>query len=190
MKTQASRLSWLTCQQLADLNVINGRIEMTNGWKTWAPARCGRLLLLCAGLAVAQTALAEPSEAQMRAAIEAKFGNVNAGADETAQRCNNREYNRGQGDSVLAMQCLMYGIGGGVTNGGRNVRAPQFKLTRFEKIACEKAQGKAGYLCDYVMGYGSNMASNSPAIEGMMRSGAATQGRFVKRDGGWIALDN
>ena len=117
---------------------------MTNGWKTWAPARCGRLLLLCVGLAVAQTALAEPSEAQMRAAIEAKFGNVNAGADETAQRCNNREYNRGQGDPVLAMQCLAYGIGGGVTNGGRNARAPQFKLTRFEKIACEKAQGKAG----------------------------------------------
>ena len=95
---------------------------MTNGWKTWAPARCGRLLLLCVGLAVAQTALAE---------------------------------GRGR-----------------------------------QGMATKKAQGKAGYLCDYVMGYGSNMASNSPAIEGMMRSGAATQGRFVKRDGGWIALDN
>ena len=87
------------------------------------------------------------------------------------------------------MQCLQIAIAGGVTNGGRDVRAPQFNITRFEKIACEKAQGKPGYLCDYVMGYGSNMAANSPMLEGTMRNGAVTQARFVKRDGGWIALD-
>ena len=152
--------------------------------------RCPRALVLLAGVFASQAVLAEPSEREMRAAIEAKFGTVNAAADETAQRCNARQYQRGQGDPVLAMQCLMYGVGGGVTDGGRNVRAPQFKLTRFEKIACEKAQGKAGYVCDYVMGYGSNMAANSAMLEQTMRNGAATQARFIKRDGGWIALDN
>lgn len=154
-------------------------------------ARWGlRTLLLLGGLAATQAALAEPSEREMKAAIEAKFNNVNERANSQAERCNNREFNRGGGDPVMAMECLMYGIGGGLTNGGRNVKAPQFKLTRFEKIACEKAQGKAGYLCDYVMGYGSNMAANSRTIEETMRNGAVTQARFVKRDGDWIALDN
>lgn len=149
-----------------------------------------RMLILLGGLALGQTALAEPSEREMRAAIEAKFNNVNENANSQAERCNNREFNRGGGDPVMAMQCLSYAISGGMTNGGRNVQAPQFKVTRFEKIACEKAQGKAGYLCDYVMGYGSNMAANSRMIEETMRNGAAAQARFVKRDGGWIALDN
>ena len=153
-------------------------------------ARTARMLaLLVGGLAVAHAALAEPSGPEMRAAIEAKLSNANAAADETAQRCNNREYNRGQGDPVLAMQCLMYGTGVGVTDGGRNVRAPQFKLTYFEKIACEKAQGKAGYLCDYALGYGSNMASNSAIVEQTMRNGSTAQARFVKQGSRWIALD-
>lgn len=144
--------------------------------------------MLGTGLAVAAAVAwaAEPSEGEMRAAVEAKLGSVNAGTNETAQRCNNREYNRGQGDPMLAIQCLMFGTSTGLANGGRDVRAPQFKLARFEKIACEKAQGKAGYLCDYVMGYESNMGNNP--VERYTRQGAATQGRFVQRDGRWIVL--
>ena len=148
-----------------------------------------RVFVLLGALAAAQAAQAEPTEREMRAAIEGKFGNVNANANSLAERCNNREYQR-SGDQMLAMQCLQYAIVGGVTNGGRDVRAPQFNITRFEKIACEKAQGKPGYLCDYVMGFGSNMAANSPMLEGTMRNGSAAQARFIKRDGGWIALDN
>lgn len=134
------------------------------------------------------TAHAEPTEREMREAVEAQLNNVNSGTNETADRCNKREYNSGQGDPVLAMQCLMFGVGAGTANAGRDVRAPQFAVTRFEKIACEKAQGKPGYVCDYVFGYGSNM-SNSPT-ERITRNGSAAQGRFVKRDGRWLRLDS
>ncbi len=157
-------------------------------WRVKTGALAWAFVLL-GGLAAAQAAQAESTEREMRAAIEAKFGNVNANANSLAERCNNREYQR-SGDQMLAMQCLQYAIAGGVTNGGSDVRAPQFNITRFEKIACEKAHGKPGYLCDYVMGYGSNMAANSPMLEGTMRNGAAAQARFIKRDGGWIALDS
>lgn len=144
---------------------------------------------LIVGLILAwNTAQAEPSESEMRAAVEAQLNNVNAGTNETAERCNNRDFNRGQGDPVLAMQCLMFGMGAGVANEGRDVRAPQFSVTRFEKIACEKAQGKAGYVCDYVFGYGSNMPNNP--TEQITRSGSAAQGRFVKRDGRWLRLES
>ena len=129
----------------------------------------------------------EPTENEMRAAVEAHFGQANDAADETARRCNNREFKQGQGDPLLAMQCLAYGMGAGVTDGGSSVRAPKFSLTRFEKIACEKAQGKAGYVCDYVIGYGTNMPS-IPA-ETIGRQGAASQSRFVQRNDSWVMLE-
>ncbi|MDP3822652.1 MAG: hypothetical protein Q8R33_14360 [Burkholderiales bacterium] len=108
----------------------------------------------------------------------------NGQATDVAERCNNRDY---QGDSVLAMQCLQYAMGVGMTRGGQGVVAPQFKISRFEKLGCERAQGEAGFRCDYVAGIAGNV-NLPPSLNSVVKNGSATQARFVKRGSGWSML--
>jgi hypothetical protein len=138
----------------------------------------------------------EPSEAEMRAAYEGRLNAINAHAQATAQKCNKREYRQGQGDPMLAMECLAYAASapgasrggaarGGVARGG--VAAPQFQASYFRKIACEKAQGEPGYYCDYSAGMNSNLNA-PPSMAGMMQRGSVSQARFVKRESGWLMM--
>lgn len=78
--------------------------------------------------------------------------------------------------------------GGGLDNGGQSVRAPSFHLTQFRKIACEKAQGKPGFVCDHVAGMGTDMRHLPPSMRVILGNGQVTQARFVRQAGGWIML--
>lgn len=131
---------------------------------------------------------AEPTEVEMRAAVQAQYDNVNDASAESAQKCNNREYNRGGGNPLQAMECIGLAVGGGgMTRDGRGVKPMKVSIITFEKIACEKAQGKAGYLCDYAMGYDTNNPNN---ITGQYtRKPMAAQARFVQQGKRWIRLD-
>lgn len=126
----------------------------------------------------------EPSESEMYDAFNERLEAANAQARSVAERCNNRQF---QGDSLLAMQCLQFGLGVGVTKGAQGVLAPEFKVSRFEKLGCEKAQGEAGYRCDYVAGMAGNV-NLPPSMGAMVRSGSMTQARFVRRGGGWLLI--
>ncbi|WP_341645365.1 hypothetical protein [Thauera sp. SDU_THAU2] len=123
----------------------------------------------------------------MLAAVQLQFDNVNEAAVERAKRCNNREFNRGGGNPLLAIECLGEGLGGGGVTRDGNIRPTEVSITTFRKIACEKAQGKAGYLCDYVLGFDTN-APNNPTSR-YTRVGANSQGRFVKQENRWIRLE-
>ena len=129
----------------------------------------------------------EPSESDMYDAFNAQIEQINAEGRRTAERCNNRDFKQGQGDPLLAMQCLQYSMSVGVTNGGQGVMAPQFKVSRFEKIACEKAQGAAGYRCDYVAGFAGNL-NMPPSLGAMTSRGSAMQARFVNQGNRWLLL--
>lgn len=129
----------------------------------------------------------EPSESEMYDAFHARLRAINDGARETAEHCNQREFNRGQGDPVLALQCLQFGLGVGVTSNGQNVGAPQFQVSNFRKIACEKAQGQAGYQCDFVAGMAGNL-NLPPSLAGLMRNGEMAQARFVRQEAGWLLI--
>lgn len=133
------------------------------------------------------SATGEPSESEMYDALSARLQGQNEEARRIAERCNNREFNRGQGDPMLAMMCLQYGVGVGTTGGGQGVAAPAFKISRFQKIACEKAQGEAGYYCDYVAGISGNL-NLPPSMADMVSAGSVSQARFVRRDAGWLLL--
>ena len=139
------------------------------------------------GGAPPRTASGEPSEADMYDALNARLQGVNDEARRTAERCNNREFQKGQGDPVLAMQCLQFGVGVGVTQGAQGVLPPQFKVSRFQKIACEKAQGEAGYQCDYVAGFAGNL-NLPPSLGTLVKNGEMTQARFVRQDRGWLLI--
>lgn len=143
-------------------------------------------LLLGALLSLGATAaLAEPSAQEMRAALQARFAGINENMRNTAERCNQGGY---RNDPVLAMMCLQTAITGGTTNGGREIKSSSVSLSRFEKIACEKAQGKPGFICDYVAGMGTDMQNLPPSMRAMMGNGQVAQARFVKQGSGWIVL--
>ncbi|MCY1455661.1 hypothetical protein D9M71_728090 [compost metagenome] len=100
------------------------------------------------------------------------------------QRCAQSDI-RNSNDPMFAMQCASLAMVGAGTSGGMQV-----EVSDFEKIACAKADGQPGYVCDYYLG----MSTNSPAMGGatgdMMRQGSAGQGRFIKRQNGWLFLPN
>lgn len=122
----------------------------------------------------------EPSEAQMRRALEGAFEEINANYRELGQSCERREF---QDNPVMAIQCLQLCAAGG---GKCELR---FELTRFEKVACQKAYQEAGYVCDFVAAFETNspMASAMNAISG---AGSTGQGRFVHDDGRWRYIPN
>ena len=119
------------------------------------------------------SAWAEPTEKEMRAAVQAQFNNVTEGYKETMEKCKNGSYNRN--NPLEAMQCVAGGVMGNMV----------MNITTFRKIACEKAQGKAGYLCDYAMGY----VANNPVADPYTRQPMAYQARFVNQGGRWLRLD-
>lgn len=146
----------------------------------------GAVALLVAALGT-QAQTGEPTEAEMRAAYEARLGGINRHTQATADQCRNRAYRQGQGDPVLAMQCLGYAMTtpGAGTRGG--ITPPQMKATSFRKIACEKAQGEPGYYCDYSAGLSTNLAL-PPSMAGMLQQAAVAQARFVRRENGWMMM--
>lgn len=145
-----------------------------------------RALLAAIGLAAVGTTVpaapvGEPSEADMLAAYQRRLQGVNNYTRSTAEQCQRGEYKRGQGDPVLAMQCLAFGSTG--AGGG----APAMKATQFRKIACEKAQGEPGYWCDYTAGIDMNMPL-PPSMANLMRGGSVSTARFVRTESGWLMM--
>lgn len=134
--------------------------------------------------AVAAPADGGPSESDMYDAFNDLLQAQNAQATSVAERCNNRDF---QGDPVLAMQCLQFGLGVGMTRGGQGVVAPQFKISHFERLGCEKAQGETGFRCDYVAGIAGNV-NLPPSLDAVVKGGNVAQARFVKRGSGWLML--
>lgn len=158
---------------------------MTHTLSNIARRRAAWLIVGALGLG-ASAAMAEPTAQEMKAALESRFAAINEGMSDVAERCNRRDF---QNDPVMAMQCLQIAITGGLKNGGTEVNSASFNLSRFEKIACEKAQGKPGFICDYVAGMGSNMRHLPPSLAALMQNGQMTQARFVRQGNRWLILD-
>lgn len=131
----------------------------------------------------------EPTEDQMYDAYKGRVDNINAQLASTMEQCNRREYKAGGGDPVLALQCLSVGIGAGLKDGGRSFNTPSFSISRFKKIACEKAAGRAGYHCDFVAGVETTMQNVPRSFARMLSDGEIRQGRFVQQSSSWMMLE-
>lgn len=129
---------------------------------------------LVAALAGMSAWAAEPTEKEMHAAVQAQFNNVNEGLKEKMEKCKNGTYDRN--NPIEAMMCAGLIIG---------ADKMVMTITTFHKIACEKAQGKAGYLCDYAMGY----VANNPVADPYTREPMAYQARFVNQGNRWLRLE-
>ena len=113
----------------------------------------------------ATTASGEPTEFQMKVAYEFQVG------------AKNEEYDR-------AMQQLEQLGGGSMKNATALMQllVPKTETTvnTFEKIACEKAQGKPGYVCDYA----AQKSVNAGYIGTVQGTNNVNSARFVRKSNG------
>ena len=122
-----------------------------------------------------QAATGEPTARQMEAAVANIAKGLNAGQDDLSGRCQRREFTN---DPGLAIMCLAQAGGGGPMHVG---------VANFRKLACAKAQGQPGYVCDYSFGVNVAAGRNMGVLGAMMQSGSNCTGRFVRTASqGWL----
>ena len=112
-------------------------------------------------------------------ALKATMDGMNSNMKDTENACRAGDY---QNDPFLALQCI--GIFGGTAGrGGISAR-----ITKFQKIACEKADGKPGYVCDYAIRLNMSGLTLPPSGARIMNSEQVVHKRFVRTGDAWIAL--
>jgi hypothetical protein len=120
-----------------------------------------------------------PSSRDVCMAVADQFDTLNGAVRSRGAAC--RSGGNLKNNPALAIQCIA--LCGGSTNCEFSM-----SLTRFQKIACEKAQGQPGFVCDYVVGFSSSNAAMADIFATIGASGSVTQGRFVRTASGWIKL--
>lgn len=145
-----------------------------------APGRAATTDRPTAGAApLADPAKREPSEGEMYDAVKALVDNYNANMEDTDAACRS---GRAKDDPFLAIQCL----GVLAASGGRG--GIQMQLTSFSKVACEKANERSGWLCDYRVGFSASGLTLPPSMEALIQNGDVGQKRFVWDGERWLAL--
>jgi hypothetical protein len=120
-----------------------------------------------------------PTAREMYEAVKGQVAAINSSLQSTASACLGGQY---KNDPLLAMQCLaLCGGSGGTCKVG-------VTLTRFERLGCAQAAGKAGYMCDYIVGFQTRGATVPPSLEQLLGGGQLTQARFLPRGQGWIII--
>jgi len=131
---------------------------------------------------VDQTAVVgEPSESDMYDVVKAVLDQHAQSVRDNASLCQDRE--RWESDPGAAMLC-MFGKIGEAGGGGEAMT-----ITRFEKLGCARANGKPGYVCDFMFGMSGGAATAmGPTIGKLFGQGNAGQGRFLRSSTGWIGF--
>ena len=119
------------------------------------------------------------ADGMLRLIKAGKFDAINDNLKSQEQACKGGGF---KNNPVLALQCLqLCGASGGSCN-------LSVSLTRFEKIACEKATGEPGYVCDYIMRMSASSPAAQQALATIAPGGSTDQARFLKTAKGWIQL--
>jgi len=129
-----------------------------------------------------QEALAkgEPSESEMYDLIKKRFDDIAGQARATQEACRGPVRND---DPAQALVCLASSMGGAMGAG------EPMKITSFEKLGCERASGKPGYVCDYLLAMSGGVTrAMGPTMAALYGSGGAAQARFLKTRTGWIVF--
>jgi hypothetical protein len=124
----------------------------------------------------------EPTEAEMLAVFKGSAEIANAQMKSTEDQCRNGAY-KSSNDPALAMMCL---AGAAATGGSGGIRR---EVTGFRKVACSRATGAAGWVCDYVIQNDVAGINLPPSMKGMMATPTIQHGRFVYTGGQWILVE-
>jgi hypothetical protein len=120
-----------------------------------------------------------PTAHEMYEAVKAQVAAINGSLQSTAKACLGGGY---RNDPLLAMQCLsLCGGSGGTCKVG-------VTLTRFERLGCAPAAGKAGFMCDYIVGFSTHGTTVPASLAQILGGGQLTQARFLPRGKAWIII--
>lgn len=127
------------------------------------------LVVLTFGFAAAP---AEPTEQDMRDAVQARVDGLNATLRSYELRCTPEEM---RGNAVLAMICTVFVAPN---------RGQVLAIERLEKQRCEVAAEAPGYRCEYIL----RLSSNKPVFTGRfgVHPNGSASGRFAYQDGRWV----
>lgn len=117
-------------------------------------------------------ALAEPTEQEMREAVQARVDEVNAKLRSYEPRCSSDER---RGNVALAVICAVL---------VEPNRGQVLSIEKFAKKSCEAATEAPGFVCEYVL----HLSLHKPAFTnsfGLRPDGSAI-GRFARQDGRWV----
>jgi hypothetical protein len=123
----------------------------------------------------------EPTEKEMLAVFQASFDASNSAFKAKEDQCKSGAY-RNNNDPALAMMCL----GGAIATGGRG--GIRKSVTGFRKVACSRANGAAGWVCDYVIQMDVAGINATPSLKEMVTTPTIQHGRFVYTGGQWILV--
>lgn len=153
----------------------------STGGKGGAPAKGGKAPAVVEDDdAPEPLAKGEPSESVMYDMVKQRFDSQAAKIRETNEMCEQGP--RGN-DPLGAIACLgvmaTKGIGGGEA----------IKITKFEKLGCDRASGKPGFICDYMISISGGVTrAMGPTMNAIYGSGGAAQARFLKTKSSWIVF--
>jgi hypothetical protein len=112
----------------------------------------------------------EPSEAEMRQAIQDRLDMMNANVAKM------RSTRPQEGDPMSAILALTGAVMGDT----------HYEIGAFEKISAEKAAGKPGYMCDYMLQLRAS-GKSAVAVDKMLAlGGELCTARFVKTNDRWV----
>jgi hypothetical protein len=121
----------------------------------------------------------EPTEAEMLAVFKNSFDATNSEFSAKQDQCKSGAY---KNDPALAMQCL---AGALVTGGSGSL---QKKITGFRKVACSRASGAPGWVCDYIMQMDMAGFNAPPSVKEAITTPTIQHARFVFTSGQWILV--
>lgn len=123
----------------------------------------------------------EPTEKEMLAVFQNSADATNSEFKAKEDQCKSGAY-RNNNDPALAMMCL----GGAIATGGRG--GIRKSVTGFRKVACSRANGAAGWVCDYVIQMDVAGLNAPPSLKEMVTTPTIQHGRFVYTGGQWILV--
>ena len=122
----------------------------------------------------------EPTEKEMLAVFQGSADATNSEFKAREDQCKSGAY---KNDPTLAMMCLA----GAVATGGRGGGIRK-SVTGFRKVACSRANGAAGWVCDYVIQQDVTGLATTPTVREMVNTPTIQHARFVYTGGQWIVV--
>src|SRR3954471_5467157 len=117
-----------------------------------------------------QMASGEPSEAEMRQAVQDRLDMMN---ENVAKLRNSRPQ---EGDPMSAILALTGAVMGDT----------HYEIGAFRKISAEKATGRPGYMCDYMLQLRASGKSAAAVDKMLAFGGELCTARFVKTNDRWV----
>ncbi len=127
----------------------------------------------------------EPSEEVMFDMVNLRFTRAAENYRNLLQKCDQTRPNgNSMGGMMDGMVCLSLKMQGAVTG---NAQAEPVKITKFRKLGCDRASGKPGYVCDYMITTSHPVSQQMGSIlGGLMGQGGVGQARFLDTGDSWV----